>query len=57
MKKDNLVYNHFNRTWIDPYTWTPEQDKHSRIKSILWGVVASVVVFVISLIILIGIGG
>jgi len=52
MKKDNLVYNHFNRTWIDPYTWQPEQDAPTRIKSILWGAIAAIGIFSVSLTIL-----
>jgi hypothetical protein len=52
-----MIYDHFREQFVDPYTWIPEQDKHCRLKSILWGMVAAVVVFVISLIILIGIGG
>jgi hypothetical protein len=59
MKKitqDNQIYNHFSREWIDPYTWSPE-DKPSRIKSILWGAIAAIGIFLISLTILIGIGG
>jgi hypothetical protein len=59
MKKipqDNLIYNHFNRTWIDPYTWAPD-DKPHRLQSIVWGMVAAISIFLISLTILIGIGG
>lgn len=55
--KNKDIYNHFDRTWIDPYTWQPEQDAPSRIKSILWGAIAAIGIFLISLTILIGIGG
>lgn len=37
--------------------WQPEQDAPTRIKSILWGAIAAIGIFLISLTILIGIGG
>lgn len=54
--KDNSIYDHFSGSWRDPYTWSPD-DKPSRIKSILWGAIAAIGIFLISLTILIGIGG
>ena len=57
---DNQIYNHFDRTWIDPYTWQPTESfvkAHSlKRKAIdfLWGLLACVMVFVVSLTIICG---
>lgn len=57
--KDNNVYDHFNRTWVDPYTWTPTEvyvKRHTlrkAIKDILFGLVVSVLMGIMSLAVLI----
>lgn len=62
MKKDNLIYDHFNRTWVDPYTWKPTElfiEEHNAwrntCRGILAGVFVSVMIGFIVLIICLGI--